>query len=146
MKNCVACGRNGVAPAWEFCPYCGGILQEAAPAAHPSGIGGIASSLLNLPQGSVTEKIVGLASRALENKFNSSGLGKVLAPHPRASMSVPSEPAPEWYLRAVHEQQPKMDPTELARLQAQEATRTQLATESMRAALDTMRSMTRSLK
>jgi hypothetical protein len=97
-------------------------------------------------QPSLAETAVTLASRALEGKLKNSDFAKVFDAHPAAAACVPSEPPPEWYLNAVTEGQPQMDATELALLQAREATRTQLNIQNAGHMMNTMRNITQTLK
>jgi hypothetical protein len=56
---------------------------------------------------------------------------------------VSSAQRPDWYTAAVQEQQPRMDPTELARIQAEEISNARANEQIAQSMMDHMRNMSK---
>jgi hypothetical protein len=140
MPYCAQCKRSDIAERWEFCPRCGAGLTATTAASHDAA-------------GEVKDVIVDLAVAAAQH-FVKGRLQQKFGPFAQildqafgaaAASAVSSAEWPEWYAAAVREQQPVLDAAELARIQADEITRSRNATEMARSAIETAKSMTATL-
>jgi hypothetical protein len=138
MRYCTQCQRSDIAGSWEFCPRCGVALtgSPASPARPPTDVKEILidfawTAAEQFVKGRVQQKLGPLA-QVVDQFFG----------------SPPSERKaawPEWYANATTQQQPRLDPAELARVQADEITKARAATQMARAAIETSKSINSTL-
>ena len=138
MPHCTQCQRSDIAGNWKFCPRCG-VALTGAPAASARAPTDVKDMLIDFAwtaaeqfvKGRVQQKLGPLAE-AVDQFFGS-------------PPSQSNAAWPEWYANATTQQQPQLDPAELARVQAEEITNDRVATQMARAAIETSKSINSTL-
>ena len=163
MNRCRSCDRSDVPVTFRFCPYCGDVLTDTDGSSDDNiaaNLGDLARSVASsLPKSELgnlalnvattfgqhwLRKQLGPVGEVLANapvdrilaelgpvgeQLHAGGLGAPREP-------VPSVPAPDWYLIAVQEGQPRADATQVALDQAKAISNARIATQNVRAAMD----------
>jgi len=154
MITCPQCRTIGIAVSYQYCPMCGSPLGPSPRPASASTSGAGAPFLGPLTAAQLAVPLMGLVQ-----SFVQSGVQRRLAPVAQvleiltggpAGPPVPSSEPPPWYQAAFAEGQPKIDPTEVARIQAEAHARSRQSIQMLQMAAqsshDSMKAILSNLK